>query len=160
MTQVETSQATLAVPPADVDVVVDATRVIGHLIAESLAGLEPAITVPQWRVLVLVSQGACNVSTVAEDLRIHASNATRICDRLVNAGLVRRRRDTDDRRNVVLTLTGAGRRVYNKAMRARRIQVERAMARMSPPQRRAFIKGMAAFAEAVATERDGDALPR
>ncbi len=155
MTQTEASKATFAVSPADVGIVVDATRVVGHLIAETLAGTEPAITMPQWRVLVLVSQSPCNLSAVANDLGVHASNATRICDRLVSAGLVRRRRDADDRRNVVLTLTSAGRRVYNKAMRARQVQVERAMARMSSTQRKALIKGMAAFADALAAEHEG-----
>lgn len=155
MTQTETSKPTSAGPLSDVEIVVDATRAVGHLIAESLASMEPTITMPQWRVLVLVSQSPCNLSAVANDLRVHASNATRICDRLVSAGLVRRRRDDGDRRNVVLTLTTAGQRLYNKAMRARRTQVEGAMARMSPTQRKALIKGMAAFAEAIAVEHAG-----
>src|SRR3954463_6243126 len=51
-----------AVAREQVDRVVEATRVVGALIAESLVSLEPALTMPQWRVLVLANEGDCNVS--------------------------------------------------------------------------------------------------
>src|SRR4051794_3663686 len=86
-----------AVAREQVDRVVDATRVVGALIAESLVTLEPALTMPQWRVLVLANEGDCNVSAVAEDLAVHMSNATRMCDRLVAAGLLERRRAGEDK---------------------------------------------------------------
>jgi DNA-binding MarR family transcriptional regulator len=92
--------------------VVAATRVVGASIAESLASLEPALTMPQWRVLVLANEGDCNVSAVAEDLGVHLSNATRMCDRLVAVGLLERRRAEYDRRHVLLVLTTAGNALF------------------------------------------------
>ena len=142
------------VPVQQVDAVVASTRTVGALIAESLAAVEPPITMPQWRVLVLASETPMNASAVAHDLGIHQSNATRICDRLVKAGLLDRRRAEDDRRHVVLTLTDAGRQLYETAMGLRRARVERAMALMSAGDRAALAAAMTAFSEAAARDHD------
>lgn len=119
----------------ELEQVVTGTRLVGALIAESLAQVRPAITMPQWRVLVLASEGDCNVSAVAADLDVHMSNATRTCDRLVAAGLLERRRAEHDRRHVLLALTPAGRRLFNRAMSDRRRRIEQAMARMTAEDR-------------------------
>lgn len=142
------------VPVRQVDAVVDATRTVGALIAESLAAVEPPITMPQWRVLVLASESPMNASAVAQDLGIHQSNATRICDRLVKAGLLDRRRAEGDRRQVVLTLTQEGRQLYETAMSLRRARVERAMALMSESDRSALAAAMTAFSEAAARDHN------
>lgn len=136
-----------------VDQVVAATRVVGALIAESLASLEPALTMPQWRVLVLANEGNCNVSAVAEDLGVHMSNATRICDRLVTAGLLERRRADYDRRHVLLVLTPAGRALFESAMDYRRRRVEDAMALMGPADRAALASAASVFVEAATQAR-------
>lgn len=132
-----------------VDTVVEATRVVGGLIAESLANLEPPVTVPQWRVLALASEGSCNLTAVADDLGVHPSNATRICDRLVRAGLLNRQKDEKDRRQVRLVLTPAGEDLYDSAMRYRRERVETAMARISLEHRAALAAALAEFAGAL-----------
>jgi len=132
-----------------VEGVVDATRAIGGLIAESLAKGEPSVTVPQWRVLVLAAEGSVNLIAVAEDLGGHPSNATRDCDRLVKAGLLNRQRDDDDRRHVRLTLTPAGEELYASAMRYRRERVETAMARISSEHRHALAAALGEFAAAL-----------
>lgn len=124
-----------SVPVEEVEPVVQATRLVGGLIAASLASLEPPLTMPQWRVLVLASEGSCNVSAVADDLRVHMSNATRTCDRLVRAGLLERRRTEQDRRQVLLVLSEAGRELYEIAMGYRRRRLEELMARMEPEDR-------------------------
>lgn len=132
----------------DVERVVAATRVVGALIAESLATLEPSVTMPQFRVLVLASEAPRNLTAIAEDLDVHPSNATRLCDRLVNAGLLRRERAADDRRQVVVTLTAQGKRLVDTAMSHRRDQVARAMARMNDEERGALASVLSAFADA------------
>lgn len=139
----------LGLPVHLVYAVVDATRAIGALIAESLAGAESSVTVPQWRVLVLAAEGSVNLTAVAEDLGVHPSNATRVCDRLVKAGLVNRQRDGNDRRHVRLTLTPAGEELYASAMRYRRERVEAAMARISSEHRYALAAALVEFAAAL-----------
>ena len=134
------------VRPGQVDAVVDATRVIGALIARTLVQLEPPVTMPQWRVLVLASDGGCPVSAIADDLAIHPSNATRIVERLASAGLVAKRRGTVDRRQVLVTLTAGGRELYDRAMRLRRERVQEAMRGMSADERAQLVAALGAFA--------------
>lgn len=136
------------VDPDQVEQVLAATRVFGALIAESLAGVEPPVTMPQFRVLVMASESPRNLSAVAQDLDVHPSNATRLCDRLVKAGLLHRERAVDDRRQVLLTLTPRGRRLVQKAMGRRREHVARAMAHMSEEQRSALASALTAFCDA------------
>lgn len=140
------------VQPRQVDAVVDATRVVGALIAESLAELDPPLTMPQWRVLVLASEASCNVTAVADDLRIHLSNATRLCDRLVAAGLLSRERSERDRRHVMLTLTEDGRRLHAAAMAHRRRRVESAMAHLDPEQQTDLANALTNLARALQDE--------
>lgn len=145
-----------AVPAAQVDVVVRASRLFGSLIAATLAQVEPPVTMPQWRVLVLASEDGCRVSTIAEDLSVHPSNATRIVDRLVTAGLVERRRDDADRRQVLVVLTEPGRRLYETAMDLRRTRIEAALAQLSAAERRDLVTVLARFTDA-ALEQSGAA---
>src|SRR3954470_22338495 len=85
----------------EVEAAMAATRVLVALSARSIAGLDGRITLPQFRVLVMVaSTGPVNLGAVARALGVHPSNATRACDRLVTAGLLDRRDDPDDRRNL------------------------------------------------------------
>jgi DNA-binding MarR family transcriptional regulator len=135
------------------DQVVSATRLVGALIAESLANLRPAVTTPQWRVVVLAAEGSCNVSAVAEDLGVHRSNATRVCDRLVAAGLLERRRAQRDRRHVLLALTPAGRQLYDHAMDYRRRRLGDAMAQMTAEERAELARCFARLVEADAQAR-------
>jgi len=139
-----------------VEQVLDASRVFGALIAESLANVDPPVTMPQFRVLVLAAEAPRNLSAIADDLEVHPSNATRLCDRLVRAGLLDRRRSDADRRQVHLTLTPRGRRLVEKAMSHRREQVERAMAHMSEEERAALAGALSVFSRA-ALARPADA---
>lgn len=139
----------------ELDAVVEATRTLAGLIAESLSGLDPPVTVPQLRVLVLASHAPQHLGAVAADLGVHPSNATRTCDRLVRAGLLDRRIDPNDRRHIVLTLTTSGRRLVTDVMSHRRAAVERVMVRMSGRDRAMLAESLAAF---VAAAGDGGSV--
>lgn len=151
-----TSSDSRTAPPVgrdDLESVVVGTRAVAALIAESLAALDPSVSMPQWRVLVLADRGDCNVSAVADDLGVHMSNATRVCDRLVAAGLLERRRDERDRRHVLLQLTHAGVALVEQAMAYRRVRLERAMSLMSSEERNALAGSMSVLTEALARSR-------
>ena len=135
------------VPAGQVDAVVDATRVIGALIARTLVQLDPPVTMPQWRVLVVASDGGCPVSAVADDLAIHPSNATRIVERLASAGLVEKCRGSVDRRQVMVTLTKAGQELYDRAMRLRRERVREAMQGMDADERERLVVALGALVD-------------
>lgn len=133
----------------DVEAVMAAARVLVAVSAESVASVEDIVTLPQLRVLVLVaSRTAPNLGAVAAGLGVHPSNATRAVDRLVSAGLLDRRDDPTDRRNLILELTPAGRDLVDKVMDRRRTAIAAILDRMPPGRRRSLVPVMRAFAEA------------
>lgn len=112
--------ATSAIAPAVTNAAMRAARNFAGVIAQSVAQAEE-VTLPQLRVLVLAQRHhGLNNSAVAAALKVHLSNATRICDRLVHAGLLHRQESKADRRRVELTLTTAGSQLVETVMDHRR----------------------------------------
>ena len=125
----------------------DASRVLVAVIAKSIAETDPTLSLPQMRVLTIVRRhGPLNLNAVAQGLGVHPSNATRTCNRLVEAGLLDRRDNPDDRRNVVLTLTPEGRTLWDGVMDHRRRAIERVVRRLSADEREQLASGLTAFA--------------
>jgi DNA-binding MarR family transcriptional regulator len=142
----------------DLEIIMRASRVISGVVAESVAQVGDVVTMPQLRVLVLVAtRHAVNASAVATVLHVHASNASRICDRLVQAGLLDRRDSVTDRRHVVLSLTPAGRRLVSTIMEHRRAAFLRILEQMDPAERHDLCRALDRFAK-VAGEPPEDAL--
>ncbi|MDX6299496.1 MAG: hypothetical protein QOF53_710 [Nocardioidaceae bacterium] len=139
------------------DALMRASKVIAAAIAHSLAVADSRVTLPQLRVLVVIEdRGPLNLSAVAQALGVNASNASRTCDRLVNSGLLNREEDSQDRRNVVLTLTREGTRVVTSMMTQRRTILEQVVSRMDVEDQRALTDGMDAFVRAAEqTSHDG-----
>jgi DNA-binding MarR family transcriptional regulator len=133
----------------DVEAVMAAARVLVAVSAQSVAAVEDIVTLPQLRVLVMVaSRTAPNLNAVANGMGVHPSNATRTVDRLVLAGLLDRRDDPTDRRNLVLELTESGRELVKQVMDQRRVAIAAVLDRMPPGRRRSLVPVMRAFAEA------------
>ena len=125
-----------------------AARNFAGVIAESLAQVDE-VTLPQLRVLVLASRRpALSNSDVAAALHVHLSNATRICDRLVAAGLLHRQESKADRRRVVLTLTARGDQVVAAVMNYRRTALVRILQQMPPETHDAFMAALDLFSSA------------
>jgi DNA-binding MarR family transcriptional regulator len=134
---------------ADVDAVMAAARVLVAVSARSVAGVDDMVTLPQLRAMVMIAgRGDLNLGAVARGLGVHSSNATRLVERLVVAGLVDRRDDPADRRNLVLGLTVAGQRLLDEVMEHRRRAVTEILGRMPAARRRALVPVMRAFAQA------------
>jgi DNA-binding MarR family transcriptional regulator len=132
-----------------IDAVMRASRVLVSVVARSLVEVEDVVTLAQFRVLVLIAgHGPQNLGSVAAALGVHPSNATRLCERLVVAGLVDRADDPQDRRFLRLVLTDEGHRLVEKVMQHRRASIEQVMAQMSPSRRRTVAAALEAFASA------------
>ena len=87
-----------------------ASRVLVAMAARSLADAGEEVTLTQYRSLVvLASRGPQGVASLAEAVAVTPPTASRLVDRLVRKGLVRRRADRHDRRQVRIGLTEAGR---------------------------------------------------
>lgn len=99
----------------------------------ALAGLDPDVTLPQFRTLVLLDDhGRMTVSTLADALGVVPSTATRMCDRLVAKKLVRRAVDRRDRRQVTITLAEAGRRLIAESTKRRRHELAHILDALPP----------------------------
>ncbi|MDQ2781643.1 MarR family transcriptional regulator [Lapillicoccus sp.] len=133
----------------DLDVVMRAARAFSAVVATSLARTDDVVTWPQLRVLVLVAtRPDVTATAVADALDIHLSSASRLCDRLVNAGLVERRTSTSDRRNLLLSLTAKGSELIEQIMQDRRRAFTSILEQMTPSDRIALHHCLEIFAQA------------
>jgi DNA-binding MarR family transcriptional regulator len=142
-------------PEVDLAPLVRASQVVTAAIVHSLATVDPSVSVPQLRVLVMVANhGPLSVGAVANALGVNASNASRTCDRLVNAGLLDRRPAAHDRRQVDLTLTEAGAGLVADVMERRRRELAEVVARMPLADQRALVRALEPFNDAAAAVVD------
>jgi DNA-binding MarR family transcriptional regulator len=119
-----------------VSAVLLASRALVAIAARSLAAAPADVTLTQYRLLVLLaSRGPQIPSMMAADLGAAPSSVTRLCDRLVAKGLIFRRASTDNRREVLLSISPAGRKVVDAVTRARRNEIVRVV-RAVPAARR------------------------
>jgi DNA-binding MarR family transcriptional regulator len=94
-----------------------------------------AISSTQLHVLfVLECDGPLPMSHLADLLGVSLPNVTGIVDRMVEHGLVERRRDADDRRLVVVSSTAAGRAAAEEIDLVRREQLSKVLERMTEDQ--------------------------
>lgn len=125
------------------EAVLTTSRVLVAVAARSLAGLEGEVTLSQYRTLVvLASRGPQNLAALATALQVSSSTATRMCDRLVRKGLIRRRTSRQDRREVRLAVTDAGWRLVDEATRLRREELTRVLAAVPPGEQVALVRGL------------------
>lgn len=144
---------TPAGPMDDVDVVtrsvLTASRLLVAVSARSLAAVEERVTLPQFRMLVVLStRGATKLVTLAELLQVAPSTAMRMVDRLIAAGLADRQANPGNRRETLLQLTEEGRRTVADVTGRRRAAIAEIVERLTPTQRLALIEALAAFNEA------------
>jgi DNA-binding MarR family transcriptional regulator len=127
------------------------------LVEMTLAGLAATrgVSTLQLRVLVVVDRHApLNLSALATRLELSIPSASRLVDRLVDAGLVTRETAAHSRREVALTLTTKGRRALTRLRRSREHAIRQVLDRMTPSDRAALAAGLAAFAQAAVTSAE------
>lgn len=141
-----------------VDAIMLALQALVGVAAQSVTEVEDRVTLPQLRVLVLIaSRGTLNLNALAEAMGIHASNASRSCDRLVAAGLLRRTESSLDRRNLVLDLTDDGRQLIDVLIEQRREAIAVVLERVPESRRRALVNAMRTFGQAAGEDLAVDA---
>lgn len=129
--------------------VVTASRALVAVSARSLAAVGEALTVPQFRMLVVLEAGGpVNLSRLAEHLAVNPSTAMRMADRLIAAGMVERTTDPADRRAAKLALTPVGQRVVHQVTRRRQEEITRIVGAMPAERRSAMVEALQAFADA------------
>lgn len=143
------SKAAVADPTIEdvVDAVLASSRALVAVSARSIAGA-PGVTLPQYRMLVVLGNGPTNLTNLAAHLDVAASTALRMVDRLATAGLVERTVPPDNRRVTRLALTATGRRTVRTVTARRRRDLRTVIGHLEAGQYAQVASAMAAFAGA------------
>jgi DNA-binding MarR family transcriptional regulator len=139
-----------------------ASRVLVGISARSLADVDDTVTLAQFRTLVVVSaHGPTTLVRLAARLGVNASTAQRSVDRLVTGGLLHRRDNPEDRRELVIELTDEGIRLVAAVTAKRRAAIAEIVEAMPATRRRQLIAALEAFADAAdEPPSDSDAASR
>lgn len=139
-----------------VSALLTASRTLVGVSARSLTAAEDAVTLPQFRTLVVLhGHGPSRLNQLAERIGVTPSTALRSVDRLIAAGLARRRENPTDRREVEISLTPEGGRIVDRVTRTRRSEIARIVRRMPAERRRDLIDALVAFTEAAGEPEAG-----
>ncbi|MFI7078118.1 MarR family winged helix-turn-helix transcriptional regulator [Micromonospora sp. NPDC049903] len=104
------------------------------------------ISTAQLRAVMLVErQDGINLRRLAAGLDMLLSSASRLCDRLVAAGMLEREPGRADRREISLHLTAEARRLLAELREDRRQQLSTILAAMTPEAREALLHGLREF---------------
>ncbi|MCU6479670.1 DNA-binding MarR family transcriptional regulator [Arthrobacter silviterrae] len=126
-----------------------ASRALLGVIARSLATVMDTVTLPQFRVLVVLSDfGPLRMGELSEKLGANQSSFSRFADRMVTAGLISRQVGTTNRREVIISLTNHGRDIHDTVTEARRAEIAALLGTLSPAEREAVKTGFEIFAGA------------
>jgi DNA-binding MarR family transcriptional regulator len=94
------------------------------------------MTISQFRIIqMLDARGSASIGEIAADTVIEQSVVSRIVDQLERAQLAQRRKRTGDGRNVDVSLTPKGRKLYNDLFPRAALIVDDAMSELSQSER-------------------------
>lgn len=136
-------------PRNDAQAVLYASRALVAVAAKSLAQVEDIVSLPQWRLMVVISrEGQMSLHELATALGVHPSTGTRMCDQLVAKGLLTRHDHPADRRFLILRLTRDGQDLVGRVSADREREIETILDRLPAPSRKRLVAAFAEFAEA------------
>lgn len=124
---------------ADLDALVSVTRILVALSARA-AAVQGALDLNQFRALVIVaSLRSASLGELASAARMHLSTTSRLCDRLVGMGLLRRIEQPTNRSQVALSLTSRGDHVVVQVDQQRRDLLLRLLEQLPESKRKALV---------------------
>lgn len=109
-------------------------------------------------VMVVEQEDGINLRRLSDRLGMLISSASRLCDRLVAAGMLERTPGLNDRREIALHLTPDAARLLDELRADRQRRLAAVLELMSPVGRAALLHGLAEF-EAAARSAPGGAPP-
>ena len=131
------------------DAFITVSRALVGIAVRSINAAPVEVTLVQHRLLVLLATGGDqSVGTLAEQLEVNASNASRLCDRLQKLDLVARERSPGDGRAVNVSLTASGLKLLETVRRRRRHEIQQVLSHMTLTDAHATISALTAFGEA------------
>lgn len=103
-----------------------------------------ALEVPEWRVVATVGQERdCTAKFIAASTRMHKTRVSRAIAHLIGRGLIERAASANDRREMHLRLSAAGRRMYAQLVPLALAREEELLSCLSAAERRAFLAALA-----------------
>ncbi|MFJ9614307.1 MarR family winged helix-turn-helix transcriptional regulator [Streptomyces noursei] len=129
--------------------VIAASRLLIAVPTRALASIDDSMTLSQLRALmVLESCQPLKLAALAAILGVNPSTAMRMVDKLEAAGLVDRRPNPHNRREVVLRLTTDGRALVERVLAHRRAEVRELVARLPAAERAGLVGALRALTRA------------
>ena len=140
--------------------VLRASRALLGVVARSVAPVLDRVTIPQFRVLVVLStsDGPVRSGDLAAALGVHPSTFTRTADRLVASSLVRRAENPENRRETLIELTSDGTDIVAQVTDRRQREIRSVLARVEPGERDLVLQAMTVFARAAGEPKVRDLL--
>jgi DNA-binding MarR family transcriptional regulator len=123
------------------------SRALLGVVARSVSSALEFVTLPQFRVLVVLSGTApMRMGALAE--RVHAipSTFSRSMDRIVAGGWAERSASPDSRREVLISLTPAGRDLVEEVSERRHAEISTILERLSPSEQESVRASLELFA--------------
>jgi DNA-binding MarR family transcriptional regulator len=111
------------------------------------------MTLPQFRVLLLIASSPERASRVAEKAAVSRPSLTGLLDGLEQRGWVRRAGVDGDRRGVSLEVTPAGNAALRDAQAATVDRLQHILAELPRPERDDVLRGLATLSDAFAAAR-------
>ena len=127
------------------------TARLGRVTERALGEL--GLSLPQYRVLSLLDEGAAAATALADHLAIGRPHVTALVDGLVERSWVERRTDPEDRRRVSHGLTAAGRAALTAADDAVEARLAGILGQLAVDDRRRAAAGLALWGDALDTAR-------
>ncbi len=94
-----------------------------------------------------------NMSELSRNLGVSMPTMTAMVDRLVNSKMVKRERDTIDRRIVRAGLTDSGREMLRKLVRIRKKEMEKILMNLTEEEMKGFLTSMEMVAQLLSKAR-------
>ena len=137
---------TLAHRVSSAESTVTASRALLGAVARSMAGALELVTLPQFRVLVvLATSGHLRTGALADRVGVGHSTFSRSVDRMVVGGWVSRSTSPVSRREIMISLTPAGRALVDEVTVRRRAEISGILSRLSDNELLAVETGFSLF---------------
>lgn len=129
--------------------VMAASRLLVAISARALAYTDDSLTLPQLRTLVVLDTcGPVKLAALATTLGVNPSTALRMVERLESVGLMDRKTNPDNRREVILRLTPAGRDLVERVLTHRRAEIRTLVQQLPAEARAGLVPALKALTEA------------
>lgn len=128
--------------------VIRASRALLGIVAISTQDALERVTLPQFRILVLLcAMGPQRVGALGEMLEVVPSTITRMVDRLERGAWVSRLLGPEDRREVTVKATDAGRALVLRVTAERASRIDRVLAAMTSDDRTDLARVLQRFSD-------------